>query len=102
MEVSLFLTEWTTLRARFSIAVLVVHHGGDSVLKVMKSAHKQPWIQHQCNDDDDVELGCQDDRFNVALCPHKPTGSLGQGAQDGHLDFHTAPELWICATSVQQ
>ena len=21
-------------------------------------------------------------------------GSLGTGAQDGHLDFHTAPELW--------
>ena len=22
------------------------------------------------------------------------TGSPGRGAQDGHLDFHTAPELW--------
>ena len=22
-------------------------------------------------------------------------GLLGTGAQDGHLDFHTAPELWI-------
>ena len=21
-------------------------------------------------------------------------GLLGMGAQDGHLDFHTAPELW--------
>ena len=21
-------------------------------------------------------------------------GLLGTGAQDGHLDFHTAPELW--------
>jgi len=21
-------------------------------------------------------------------------GLLGAGAQDGHLDFHTAPELW--------
>ena len=24
----------------------------------------------------------------------KLLGSLGQKAQDGHLDFHTAPELW--------
>ena len=31
--------------------------------------------------------------FNVALRPQKPQGSLGRGAQDGHLDFHTAPEL---------
>ena len=31
--------------------------------------------------------------FNVALRPQKPEGSLGRGAQDGHLDFHTAPEL---------
>ena len=23
-------------------------------------------------------------------------GLLGTGAQDGHLDFHTAPELWGC------
>ena len=22
-------------------------------------------------------------------------GLLGTGAQDGHLDFHTAPELWM-------
>ena len=32
--------------------------------------------------------------FNVALRPQKPQGSLGRKAQDGHLDFHTAPELW--------
>ena len=31
--------------------------------------------------------------FNVDLSPQKPYGSLGRGAQDGHLDFHTAPEL---------
>ena len=24
----------------------------------------------------------------------KPQGSLGRGTQDGHLDFHTAPELF--------
>ena len=34
-------------------------------------------------------------RFNVALRPQKPQGSLGRGAQDGHLDFHTAPELCV-------
>ena len=33
--------------------------------------------------------------FNAALRPQKPQGSLGRGAQDGHLDFHTAPELDI-------
>ena len=32
--------------------------------------------------------------LSVALRPQKPSGSLGTGAQDGHLDFHTVPELW--------
>ena len=32
-------------------------------------------------------------RFNKSLRPRKPEGSLGQTAQDGHLDSHTAPEL---------
>ena len=32
--------------------------------------------------------------FNNSLCPRKPEGSLGRTAQDGHLDSHTAPELW--------
>ena len=32
-------------------------------------------------------------RFNAASRPQKPEGSLGRKAQDGHLDFHTAPEL---------
>ena len=32
--------------------------------------------------------------FSVALRPQRPYGLLGSGtAQDGHLDFHTAPEL---------
>ena len=31
----------------------------------------------------------------VLLYVHKTTGLLGTGAQDVHLDFHTAPELWI-------
>ena len=26
--------------------------------------------------------------FNIALHPQKPEGSLGQTAQDGHLDSH--------------
>ena len=33
--------------------------------------------------------------FNRALCPRKPEGSLGQTAQDGHLDFRIAPELCL-------
>ena len=35
-------------------------------------------------------------RFNKSLRPRKPESSLGQTAQDGHLDSHTAPELWLC------
>ena len=31
-------------------------------------------------------------RFNKSLRPRKPEGSLGQTAQDIHLDSHTAPE----------
>ena len=34
--------------------------------------------------------------FNKSLRPRKPEGSLGQTAQDGHLDSHTAPELYVC------
>jgi len=35
-------------------------------------------------------------QFNVALRPQKPYRLLyqGRGAQDGHLDVHTAPDLW--------
>ena len=33
--------------------------------------------------------------FNNSLRPRKPEGSLGRTAQDGHLDSHTAPELWF-------
>ena len=36
--------------------------------------------------------------FNTALRPRKPEGSLGRTAQDGHLDSHTAPELWQLLT----
>jgi len=32
--------------------------------------------------------------FSIALRPRKPYGSLGRKAQDSHLDFHTALELW--------
>ena len=35
--------------------------------------------------------------FSIALRPRKPEGSLGRTAQDGHLDFHTAPELGVNA-----
>ena len=31
--------------------------------------------------------------FSVALRPQRPYELLGWGAQDVHLDFHTAPEL---------
>ena len=32
--------------------------------------------------------------FSIALRPQKPEVSLGRTAQDGHLDSHTAPELF--------
>ena len=34
-------------------------------------------------------------RFNKSLRTRKPEGSLGRTAQDGHLNSHTAPELWV-------
>ena len=37
--------------------------------------------------------------FNKSLRPLKPEGSLGQTAQDGHLDSHTAPELVLAICS---
>ena len=38
--------------------------------------------------------------FSIALRPWKPEGSLGRSAQDGHLDSHTAPELYeSCSTA---
>ena len=33
--------------------------------------------------------------FNITLRPRTPEGSLGRTAQAGHLDSHTAPELWV-------
>ena len=41
-----------------------------------------------------VQLRPMPARFNIALRPRKPEGSLGRTAQDGHRDSHTAPELW--------
>ena len=38
--------------------------------------------------------------FSVASRPQKPYGSLGQKAQDGHFDFHTAPELCVALVLV--
>ena len=32
--------------------------------------------------------------LNNSLCPRKPEGLLGRTAQDGHLDSHSAPELY--------
>ena len=34
------------------------------------------------------------DVVEVLLYVHRNHSLLGTGAQDGHLDFHTAPELW--------
>ena len=45
-------------------------------------------VHHQCGN---WEL-----RWLVECCftSTETVGLLGTGAQDGHLDFHTAPELW--------
>ena len=40
--------------------------------------------------------------FNNSLRPRKPEGSLGRTAQDGHLDSHTAPELWAAQWLIQR
>ena len=37
---------------------------------------------------------------NVALRTQKPYGLVGTGAQDGHLDFHTAPERYVTSANV--
>ena len=78
------------------------------VLKVHRN-HQAFYGQGRFNDDDDEVmlsvLRCRltyqgqaetDAKawFNKSLCPRKPEGSLGRTAQDGHLDSHTAPELW--------
>ena len=38
-------------------------------------------------------------RFNNSLRPRKPEGSLGQTAQNGHVDSHTTPELCVLASA---
>ena len=46
-------------------------------------------------------LFCWWQLLNVALRPERPQGLLGAwGARDGHLDFHTAPELCDSTGSV--
>ena len=61
--------------------------------------------------DDDVELdvlGCRVDILGtncdrcmcLVQCCFTSTGSLGRGALDDHLDFHTAPELVFVSKSV--
>ena len=38
-------------------------------------------------------LGLTHGLFECCLTSTETVGLLGTGAQDGHLDFHTAPEL---------
>ena len=42
---------------------------------------------------DILGTSCDQCRSTVQKSLRKPEGSLGQTAQDGHLDSHTAPEL---------
>ena len=35
-------------------------------------------------------------KFECCFSSTETIGLLGTGAQDVHLDFHTAPELWLC------
>ena len=55
--------------------------------------HKQTWCLTSAETARLIRDGHAEARFNVALRPQKPLGSVGRGAQDGHLDFHTPPEL---------
>ena len=41
------------------------------------------------------QLGyCRRAKLPLSLTSAETVGLLGTGAQDGHLDFHAAPELW--------
>ena len=60
-----------------------------------------PWqtldAQREMTDSRPVTLTARKERFGWLKCCFTSTdtvGLLGTGAQDGHLDFHTAPELW--------
>ena len=44
---------------------------------------------------DILETSCGQCRSMVQYSPRKPEGSLGRTAQDGHLDSHKAPQLWL-------
>ena len=66
---------------------LCIRHGGDgevlfNVLRLSADSIREK-----------LETGAEA-WFNIALRPRKPEGSLGRTAQDGHLDSHTAPELF--------
>ena len=40
-------------------------------------------------------------QFSIALRPQRLYGLLETGSQDGHFDFHTAPELCLVGVRVQ-
>ena len=48
----------------------------------------QTGSHRNCDDDDD-----DDDHDKCCFTSTETVGLLGTGAQDGHLDFHTATEL---------
>ena len=98
---------------------MLFFHSSKSIHQFLRKAHHsyahrknsvKPSSYAHIYQHDDVELhnvlGCQSTYegqtvtsaqawFNAALRPQKPYGSLGRGAQDGHLNSHTAPELCI-------
>ena len=39
-------------------------------------------------------MNTTENQEHFALRPQKRGGLLGTGAQDAHLDFHPAPDLW--------
>ena len=48
----------------------------------------------------DILLRCPVDWLKCRFTSTETVGLLGMGAQDSHLDFHTAPELWVVVAIV--
>ena len=58
------------------------------------SERKRPVLKEAVGED--LQRGCEEMLLLLKCCftSTETVGLSGTGAQDGHLDFHTAPELW--------
>ena len=63
-----------------------------------KSRSSFPAVSNSAADDKTIDPPCTDDSsftdlFECCFTSTETVGLLGSGAQDGYLDFHTAPAL---------